>query len=442
MSFYSKERSKKILQIALPSGLNSLLDVINMSVDLLMIGTFGSVAIVAVGVSLNFMMLFFAVTTIIFVGNSALVARFLGQKEYQKANEVALSLTFASFILSIPLTIGAFYGFGFFFDWIGITQEVKEIGDMYLKITLLSIPFLLIKQISISSFSAAGATIIPFVIKIFITLLNIILKYSLIFGFWIIPRLELQGAAISNLIISMLETLALFLCLLYYKKSPITLRGRINFDYIKRAFKIGIPSGFERFSTLFAIILMTKFVALYGTIALAGYQIATRIEGFAFMPGFGFMIAAMALMGQNLGAKKPLEAKYSTLNTLFLGGIFMGTIGLIMSLFAYFLSSLFTQDLETIKASMAYLIPIGLSQVPLAFIFILDGALRGAGITKITLITNAIMIWGLRVLPCFFIAHYGVPLVWIYLCIALETFLRAFVYWRIFLKGKWRTHKV
>ena len=58
MSFYSKERSKKILQIALPSGLNSLLDVINMSVDLLMIGTFGSVAIVAVGVSLNFMMLF------------------------------------------------------------------------------------------------------------------------------------------------------------------------------------------------------------------------------------------------------------------------------------------------------------------------------------------------------------------------------------------------
>lgn len=72
---------------------------------------------------------------------------------------------------------------------------------------------------------------------------------------------------------------------------------------------------------------MTKFVAFYGTYDLAGYQIATRIEGFAFMPGFGFMIAAMALMGQNLGAKKPLEAKYSTLNTLLLGGIFMGIVG-------------------------------------------------------------------------------------------------------------------
>lgn len=79
---------------------------------------------------------------------------------------------------------------------------------------------------------------------------------------------------------------------------------------------------------------MTKFVALYGTYDLAGYQIATRIEGFVFMPGFGFMIAAMALMGQNLGAKKPLEAKYSTLNTLLLGGIFMGIVGFVMSVFA------------------------------------------------------------------------------------------------------------
>ena len=73
---------------------------------------------------------------------------------------------------------------------------------------------------------------------------------------------------------------------------------------------VGIPSGCERLFTLFSIILMTKFIALYGTYDLAGYQIATRIEGFAFMPGFGFMIAAMALMGQNLGAKKPLEARY------------------------------------------------------------------------------------------------------------------------------------
>lgn len=440
--FYSKERSHRILNIAIPSGLNSLLDIINLSIDLLMIGTFGASAIVAVGVSLNFIMLLFAFTTIIFVGNSALVSRFLGANDKEAANEAVMSLSFAAFLFSLPLMLSAFWGFEFFFTWIGIESQAHEIGSNYLSIVLFSVPLLLIKQVSISAFSAAGATKLPFYIKIFITLLNPIVKYTLIFGFLFVPALGVVGAAIGTLVVNFLETSALFSCLLFYKNSPISLRGRINFDYIKRAFIVGIPSGCERLFTLFAIIVMTKFVALYGTYDLAGYQIATRIEGFAFMPGFGFMIAAMALMGQNLGAKKPLEAKYSTLNTLLLGGIFMGVVGAFMSVFAPFWSGFFSEDSATIRASVHYLVPIGISQVAFAFICILDGALRGAGITKITLVINSIMIWGLRVVPCYFIATRGYPAIYIYLCICLETFLRAFVYWKIFQSGIWKNQKV
>ncbi len=440
--FYSKTRSRRILNIAIPSGLNSLLDIINLSIDLLMIGTFGASAIVAVGVSLNFMMLIYAFTTIIFVGNSALVSRFLGANDKRAANEVVLSLSFAAFCLSLPLTLFAFFSFDFFFAWIGMESQAHTIGSEYLSIVLYCLPLLLLKQVSISAFSAAGATKLPFYIKIFITLLNPIVKYTLIFGFVFIPALDVLGAAIGSLIIGFFETFALFACLLFYKNSPISLRGRINLDYIKRAFIVGIPSGCERLFTLLAIIIMTKFVALYGTYDLAGYQIATRIEGFAFMPGFGFMIAAMALMGQNLGAKKPLEAKYSTLNTLLLGGIFMGIVGLFMSIFAPLWSSFFSEDSTTIRASANYLIPIGISQVAFAFICILDGALRGAGITKITLVINSVMIWGLRVVPCYLIATMGYPAIYIYICICLETFLRAFVYWKIFQSGIWKNQKV
>ncbi|AWI33316.1 MATE family efflux transporter [Helicobacter apodemus] len=440
--FYSTQRSKKILHIAIPSGLNSLLDIINISIDLFLIGTFGANAIVAVGVSLNYILLTFAFTTIIFVGNSALVSRFLGANNKDAANEVVVSLTFASLCLSIPLTTLAFLGFTPFFEWINISKQAQEIAYSYLSITLFSIPLLLIKQVSISAFSAAGATNIPFMIKIFITLLNPLIKYSFIFGFFLIPAFGVKGAAIATLIVNILETLALLFCLIFYKKSPLSLKGKINFNYIKRALIIGIPSGCERLFTLFAIILMTKFVALYGTYDLAGYQIATRIEGFAFMPGFGFMIASMVLMGQNLGAKKPLEARYSTLNALFLGGVFMGVIGIIMSIFAPLFSSFFSKDLKTIEASVRYLIPIGISQIAFAYICILDGALRGAGITKITLIVNGLMIWGIRVIPCYFIATLKYPIIYIYICICCETFLRAFIYWKIFQSGIWKHHKV
>ncbi len=442
LRFFSKQRSRKILDIAIPAGLNSLLDIINLSIDLLMIGTFGASAIVAVGVSLNFIMLLFAFTTVVFVGNSVLVARFLGAEDKKSANEAVLSLTFAAFCFSLPLMGVAFLSFESFFSWIGIAKEAYKIGCEYLEIALFSVPLLLTKQVAISAFSASGSTKFPFYIKIFITLVNPIFKYAFIFGFLVIPKFGVVGAALGTLVINFLETLALFCVLLFYQKSPVTLRGRINFDFIKRALWVGFPSGVERLFTFIAMLLMTKFVALYGTYDLAGYQIATRIEGFAFMPGFGFMIAAMALMGQNLGAKKPLEAKYSTLNTLLLGGIFMSVIGLGMSFFGQFFSSLFSADEETILASVRYLFPIGFSQVAFAFICILDGALRGAGITKVTLAINSVMIWGLRVAPCYCIAVLGYPVVYIYLCICVETFLRAFVYWRIFQSGIWRKQKV
>ncbi len=72
---------------------------------------------------------------------------------------------------------------------------------------------------------------------------------------------------------------------------------------LKRALKVGIPASFERSLTFGSFMLFTVIIAHYGTEVLAGYQIGLRVEGLAFMPGIGFTIAAMALMGQGLGAK-------------------------------------------------------------------------------------------------------------------------------------------
>ncbi len=442
MRFFSAQRSRKILSIAIPSGLNSLLDIINLSIDLLMIGTLGVASIVAVGVSLNFIMMIFAFTAIIFVGNSALVARFLGAGDKIAANSVVASLSLAAFCLSFPLLFIAFFSYEFYFLWVGISKDAEILASAYLQVALFSIPFLMVRQVSISAFSAAGATKIPFFIKIFITTFNPFLKGALIFGFLNLPAFGVVGAAIGSLVINILETSALLLILIFYKKSPVCLRGSFSFDYIKRALKVGIPSGVERFCSLFAIVLMTKFIANYGTYELGGYQIATRLEGFAFMPGFGFMIAAMALMGQNLGAKKPLEARYCVLNTLLLGGAFMGVVGILMAVFAPFISSFFSSEAQAIAASVSYLVPVGISQIAFAFICILDGALRGAGVTKIPLIVNAFMIWVVRMVPCYFMVTCGLPAVYIYICIAAETFLRAFVFWKIFQRGAWKRKKV
>ncbi len=105
------------------------------------------------------------------------------------------------------------------------------------------------------------------------------------------------------------------------------------------------------------------------------------------MPGIGFTIAAMALKGQNLGKKRPDLAKEDVLLVLKYASGFMFFLSFFMIFTPHWLAYAFTDDKNTIEQTSLYLQIVGLSQIPLAFNFVLSGALRGAGDTKTTLIT-------------------------------------------------------
>lgn len=200
-------------------------------------------------------------------------------------------------------------------------------------------------------------------------------------------------------------------------------------------FRVGWPAGFERLLSLFSLILLSKFVASYGDKVLAGMQIGIRVETFSFMPGFGFMIAAMVLTGQNLGANKPkIATEYAHLILKISMGL-MGVLGVILVLFAKEFASLFSQDGEVLEVARSYLIAVGLSQAPLIGYFVLDGVFRGAGISKVSLYINTLSLWGLRIMPIYLLLIYHFKVEFIFVVIALETFLRSFIYYKVFLKA-------
>jgi len=107
----------------------------------------------------------------------------------------------------------------------------------------------------------------------------------------------------SSGIISYGFNVAIYLLLLL-KHSEAKLRfiPIIRFNDIKRALKIGYHAAIDRGISTLSFLVFVAIITYYGTVELAGYQVGLRIEGLAFMPGFGFAIAAMALVGQALGA--------------------------------------------------------------------------------------------------------------------------------------------
>ena len=436
-----KKRARAILAIAIPAGLNSLLDIISIAIDLFMVGRLCVEASVALGVGLNYFMLIYIFSTVFFVGTNALVSRFFGAKDLESANRALSSISLAALLFGFPLFFAAFYTHESFFAFIGTNARASELGAQYLNVLIYIVPIFCLRVVMTASLSACGDTKTPFQIKGISTLLNVILNYIFIFGAFGFPALGVAGAALSTLGVGIMEVLIL-IYLLSNNRRAISWSRRLELSYVKRAFKVGFPSGVERACTIVSLLITTKLIALYGTPELAGYQIASRIEGFAFMPGFGFMVASMTLMGQSLGAKEPEEGIKYVLHTMILGAIFMGILGLVMIAIPEGLMWLFISDEMTIKMGALYLFALGFSQIPLSVVFVLDGALRGAGATRSTLLINLLSIWSLRILPAALIAHNGYALWGIYALISLETFFRAWVFWSFFKRGKWKNIKL
>jgi len=211
---------------------------------------------------------------------------------------------------------------------------------------------------------------------------------------------------------------------------------------LSRAMKVGIPASFERTLSAGSFLLFTATIAHYGTHALAGYQIGLRIEGLAFMPGIGFTIAAMTLMGHGLGAKNPVQAGEDVLLVLKYTVGFMFFLSFFMIFIPQKLAWFFTDDVETIKEASLYLIIVGLSQIPLAFNFVLSGALRGAGDTKRTLRINLVSLWLVRIIPAFVLTWLFESILFVYLAMIADTFVKAIWLWKTFRAGKWQKIRV
>lgn len=427
-----KYRLKKIIILAFPSGVNSFLDIFVVAINLVFMGHLSDLHTLAMGISLNFLMLFFAMSAIFSVGTNAQISRYFGAKEYQKASSVLCSTAIGAFFVSLPLIVVGIYGGEYFFQWLGVGEDVKKLALQFNIFLACTLPSILLKNVFVSAFAAIGNTIYPLLVRLISMFFSIGLTYFFVF----ICHLDMFGVGLAYLIASYLD-LGLFAILFFYKDSFFC---KMPFEraFFLKVLYIGFPAGIERCLTLFSLVLITKIIATFSDLVLTGAQIGTRIEAFSFMPGFGFMLATMVLVGQNLGAGKIKQAELYTRTILIFSSMVMGFSGLLLIIFAREFSLIFTNDPIILQSSVYYLVAVGLSQIPLIWIFVLDGAIRGAGNTKIPLMINAASIWLLRITPMALMVHYGFDISSIFAVICIETYIRAVIFWYVFKKGVWK----
>ncbi len=178
-----------------------------------------------------------------------------------------------------------------------------------------------------------------------------------------------------------------------------------------------------------------------GTVAYAAHQVAINALSVAYMPGFGFALAATTLVGQELGAKRPDRAHQCAHEAVRLATLVMAVMGVLVSLFASQVMGIFVNDAAVIESGAPILRIAGLVMPLLGIGFTFAGGLRGAGDTTAVLVVLGASIWCVRVVGAYLLSP-SLGLIGIWIAIGLDFGVRSTLLALRFRSGKWKSIRV
>jgi len=444
--WFDNNRIKIVLALALPAMIESILQVFIGVVDAYFISRLGTEAIAGVGITNLIMNVYISFFIAVGVGTTAVVARNIGAGDTKAASHsVKQSIIMA-------LGIGIFSGvINLLFSrklllLLGADKKVIQYALPYFLIVAVPSVFLSVMMVLSSSLRGAGDTKTPMKVGVIANIINGVLDYILIFGILGFNGLGITGAALATSI-SRVVGVIILLIKINDKKTKLGVnlfnKWKVDKKTIKAITKIGLPAGFEKLIMRFGQLVYSGMIIKIGTKAYAAHNIAGTIESFSYLPGLGFAIAASTLVGQNLGAEKPEEARRYGLISNYLSTIFMVAVGTLFYIFAPFLAGIFTKDAEVSILVIRVLRIIAFFQPFLSITFVITSALQGAGDTKFPMYSTLIGIWGVRVLGVYFLGivlRMGLIGVWI--AYAFDIFIRGIILMSRFMRGKWKEIKI
>ena len=433
-----------LLRLSVPIIFSYILqDAFNI-VDMIFVGRLGPGAIAAVGVSGNLLRLIGVFSLGVSTGAGIMVAQYLGARNLEKAEHIAMQAIFLAVFFSIGVTL-----VGYPLAELGlravriVDPEVLRLGTTYMHITLFGISTMFVSMALGSIFRAGGDSFTPMIVLVFSTLINIVLDPLLIFGLWGFPKLGVAGSAYATLIGRGVGVcVLLYLC--WTNRAPISLRRvqyRVDLTEMLDILRLGVYSSLQGFWRHLSRLGFIWVIGPYGKNIIAAYTICMRLRILVMNPGFGIANSVSPLVGQNLGADQMERAEKSTRIANLVGTALMAVIGAVFLVFPQTFIRIFTPDTTVVEIGAVYLQFLSPTFGFIAFSLILGRALNGAGDTLspmiITLASQVGVGLGLVILLSHFMGLNGV-----WLGIALSNVVQGTVMWLWYRTGRWKTIKL
>ena len=145
----------------------------------------------------------------------------------------------------------------------------------------------------------------PATLMVCTSFLQVILSGGFILGWYGFPQIGVPGAAVATLISASLMV-AIILIKLVSKSVPVRLRISkflLTKNLFNNIFEVAVPASVSPLLTVGTILVLTGLVGTFGTEALAGYGIGSRVEFLMIPLIFGIGTAMTSIVGANIGAQ-------------------------------------------------------------------------------------------------------------------------------------------
>jgi putative MATE family efflux protein len=390
------------------------------------------------------------------VGTTALVARSVGagnkEKHAEKATEQSLML---ALVLSLCIALPMYFLREPLLAVMGLQDTSHSLASHYLGITLLGLPSTFLMFVLSGAFRGMGDTVRPLWVGAGANVIHGLLNYLLLFGNWGFPKMGLPGGALALALSQLCACIAFVYFLRRSSLSETKLVAPLEREWMRRIGTIGYMAALQQVMRVGSMIVIQSFLAHSPSrdAGVAALGIGLTSESIAFMPGFGYSIAASAFVGQNLGAKQPDRASAGAWAATYQAMLVMSVMGVIFYFGAPFFVQLFFPHLsgelpyraqqieESRHLTILYLRAAAWSEPFLALNMVLTGGLQGAGETKMPTILTTLTLLILRVPLCYFLLpHYGPVGVW--WAFSVSTILNGILTVFVFNQGNWKHVRV
>lgn len=431
---------RSMLLFAIPMILGDLLQQCYNIADTLIVGQFlGKTALAAVGSSFTLMTFITSIILGLCMGSGALFSIRFGQRDEKGLKQDLCASFFFIAIISVLLNVIAYICLDALRIFLRVPHEVW--GDMrsYLLYIFIGIMAIFLYNFFAAYLRSIGNSVIPLIFLAASSIMNIILDLWFVIGL----KMGVSGAALATVISQYISGIGIMLySFIHYKEVFVIFDIRhLKKERISQIISFSMLTCIQQSVMNLGILMVQGLVNSFGTIVMAAFAAAVKIDAFAYMPVQDFGNAFSTFIAQNYGAKEKDRIQQGLKDAVRISALFCIIISALVYIFAKPLMMIFVDAKETsiILEGVRYLRIEGAFYIGIGWLFLLYGLYRALGrpgmsvvLTLFSLGTRVVLAYILSAVPALGVVGiwWSVPIGW-----ALADMV-GFVYY------KWKKHRL